>query len=62
MLSFQVAGAYAMPEVQGSADWLKACDIKPEMPWFFYGGPTDVLEKRIDGIRRFGEDIIAKMN
>ena len=31
------------------------------MPWFFYGGPTDVLEKRIDGIRRFGEDIIARM-
>jgi hypothetical protein len=32
------------------------------MPWFFYGGPTDVLEKRIDGIRRFGEDIIAKLD
>ena len=32
------------------------------MPWFFYGGPTDVLEKRIDGIRRFGEDVIAKLD
>lgn len=31
------------------------------MPWFFYGGPTDVLEKRLDGIRRFGEDVIAKL-
>jgi probable F420-dependent oxidoreductase len=31
------------------------------MPWFFYGGPTDVLEKRLDGIRRFGEDVIARM-
>ena len=37
MLSFQVAGAYAMPEVQGSAAWLKTCDIQPGMPWFFYG-------------------------
>lgn len=37
MLSFQVAGAYAIPEVQGSAEWLKACEIKPDMPWFFYG-------------------------
>jgi probable F420-dependent oxidoreductase len=32
------------------------------MPWFFYGGPTDVLEKRIEGIRRFGDDVIAAMS
>jgi probable F420-dependent oxidoreductase len=30
------------------------------MPWYFYGGPTDVLERRIDGIRRFGEDVIQR--
>lgn len=37
LLSFQVAAAYDLPEVRGSADWLTACEIKPEMPWFFYG-------------------------
>ncbi len=37
LLSFQVAGAYTLPEVQGSAEWLKACEINPGMPWFFYG-------------------------
>jgi hypothetical protein len=31
------------------------------MPWFFYGGPTDVLEKRLDGVRRFGDDVIARL-
>ena len=37
LLSFQVAGAYTLPEVGGSAEWLKTCEIKPDMPWFFYG-------------------------
>ncbi len=31
------------------------------MPWFFYGGPTEDLAKRVEGIRRFGEDVIAKL-
>ncbi len=31
------------------------------LPWIFYGGPTDSLERKCEGIRRFGEDVIAKM-
>jgi probable F420-dependent oxidoreductase len=31
------------------------------MPWFFYGGMTDDLDKKLEGIRRFADDIIAKM-
>lgn len=31
------------------------------MPWVFYHGLTDELEKKIDGIKRFGEEIAAKM-
>ena len=31
------------------------------MPWVFYHGLTDELEKKVDGMRRFGEDVIAKM-
>jgi alkanesulfonate monooxygenase SsuD/methylene tetrahydromethanopterin reductase-like flavin-dependent oxidoreductase (luciferase family) len=31
------------------------------MPWYFYGGPTDVLERRLEGIRRFGEDVIQRL-
>jgi hypothetical protein len=31
------------------------------MPWVFYHGMTDDLDQKVDGIRRFGEDIIAKM-
>ncbi len=31
------------------------------MPWAFYHGLTDDLEKKIDGIKRFGEDVIEKM-
>jgi probable F420-dependent oxidoreductase len=31
------------------------------MPWAFYHGLTDDLEKKVDGIKRFGEDVIAKM-
>ena len=27
------------------------------MPWVFYGGPTDEVAKRVDGIRRFGDEI-----
>ena len=37
LLSFQVAGAYDLPEVKGSAEWLLRCEIKPDMAWFFYG-------------------------
>lgn len=32
------------------------------MPWVFYHGMTDELDKKVDGIRRFGEDVIAKMS
>jgi probable F420-dependent oxidoreductase len=32
------------------------------MPWFFYGGATDSLERKCDGIRRFAEDVIARMH
>ena len=31
------------------------------MPWAFYHGLTDDLEKKIDGMKRFGEDVIEKM-
>ncbi len=31
------------------------------MPWVFYGGPTDCLEAKCDGIRRFGEEVIAPL-
>lgn len=31
------------------------------MPWIFYGGTLDSLESKREGIRRFGEEIIAKM-
>ncbi len=31
------------------------------MPWVFYHGMTDDLEQKIDGIKRFGEDVIQKM-
>ncbi len=27
------------------------------MPWVFYGGPTDDTQKRVDGVRRFGDEI-----
>ena len=32
------------------------------MPWAFYHGLTDDLEKKVDGIERFGEDVVAKMS
>ena len=31
------------------------------MPWVFYHGMTDDLEKKVDGIKRFGEDYVDKM-
>jgi probable F420-dependent oxidoreductase len=31
------------------------------MPWFFYGGPTDDVGRKVDGIRRFADDVIARL-
>jgi hypothetical protein len=31
------------------------------MPWLFYPGGGSSLEGKCDGIRRFGEDIVAKL-
>jgi probable F420-dependent oxidoreductase len=31
------------------------------MPWVFHGGPTDDLAKRIDGIRRFGDELAGPL-
>jgi len=31
------------------------------MPWVFYHGMTDEIDKKIDGIKRFGEDVVEKM-
>ena len=31
------------------------------MPWVFYAGQTEDLQQKIDGIRRYGDDVIAKM-
>ena len=31
------------------------------MPWPMYHGETDDLDKKIDGVRRFADDVIAKM-
>ncbi|MBW2420261.1 MAG: TIGR03619 family F420-dependent LLM class oxidoreductase [Deltaproteobacteria bacterium] len=31
------------------------------MPWVFYHGMTEDLEKKVDGVKRFGEDIVQKM-
>ena len=31
------------------------------LPWVFYAGNTDSLEKKQDGIRRFGDEILAKL-
>jgi probable F420-dependent oxidoreductase len=31
------------------------------LPWVFYGGSPDSIDDKIDGVRRYGEDIIAKM-
>jgi probable F420-dependent oxidoreductase len=32
------------------------------MPWVFYHGLTDELDKKVDGIRRYGDDVISKMS
>ncbi len=29
------------------------------MPWFFYGGPTEDLRQKLDGMRRFGDEVIS---
>ena len=31
------------------------------MPWVFYHGMTDELDKKVDGTKRFADDVIAKM-
>lgn len=31
------------------------------MPWLFYGADPGVLQQKLDGIARFGDDVIAKM-
>ena len=31
------------------------------MPWLFYGADPGSLEQKLDGIARFGEDVIARM-
>jgi hypothetical protein len=31
------------------------------MPWVFYHGMTDEIDKKIDGIKRFSEDVVEKM-
>ena len=31
------------------------------MPWLFYGANPDVLQEKIDGIARFGDEIIARI-
>jgi len=30
------------------------------MPWPFYYGETDELEKKIDGVKRYADDIISR--
>ena len=32
------------------------------MPWAFYHGLTDDLDEKIDGTKRFADDVIAKMS
>ncbi|HPG27537.1 MAG: LLM class F420-dependent oxidoreductase [Spirochaetaceae bacterium] len=31
------------------------------MPWAFYHGLTDDIEKKVDGIKRYAEDVVQKM-
>jgi len=31
------------------------------LPWFFYGGPTDDLARKLEGVRRFAEDVFPKL-
>ena len=32
------------------------------MPWLFYGGPTESLEKKQEGLRRYADDVISKLS
>jgi probable F420-dependent oxidoreductase len=32
------------------------------MPWLFYGGPTESLEKKLEGLRRYADDVISKLS
>ncbi|NND67586.1 MAG: LLM class flavin-dependent oxidoreductase, partial [Halioglobus sp.] len=32
------------------------------MPWPFYHGDTDDLQKKIDGVKRYADDIISKFD
>jgi probable F420-dependent oxidoreductase len=32
------------------------------LPWLFYGGLTDDVQTKIDGVRRFADDIISKFD
>jgi alkanesulfonate monooxygenase SsuD/methylene tetrahydromethanopterin reductase-like flavin-dependent oxidoreductase (luciferase family) len=31
------------------------------MPWLFYGGPTESLDKKKEGLQRYADDVIAKL-
>jgi len=31
------------------------------MPWVFYHGLTEDVEKKVDGIKRFGDEVVEKM-
>lgn len=31
------------------------------MPWVFYGGVTEEVQPKVDGLKRFADDVIAKM-
>jgi probable F420-dependent oxidoreductase len=31
------------------------------MPWMLYGGPTDDLQRKLDGTRQFADDVIHRM-
>jgi probable F420-dependent oxidoreductase len=32
------------------------------IPWLFYGGVTESLQQKLDGLARFGDEVIAKMS
>ncbi len=32
------------------------------LPWLFYGGPSEDLERKCEGLRRFGDEVIAHMD
>jgi len=31
------------------------------MPWFFYHGSTEDVTKKVDGIKRFAEDVLVPL-